>query len=83
MKRFDASIVFQTWDEAKQADDELRAAGYQTEVTDEADIYSQATWMRVSRASETDLWEQVEAIVDPLDGLIEEATCEDVNAENQ
>ena len=47
--RFEASIVFQTWDGALEAVDALRDAGFQAAINaDQVDIYSQATFVDAS-----------------------------------
>jgi hypothetical protein len=65
MKCFNARIVFQTSDATKEAEDELRAAGYETEIVDDVDMYLPATVLEIWRLSEVELFDQVEAIIDP------------------
>jgi hypothetical protein len=77
MKCFNARIVFQTSGATKEAEDELRAAGYETKIIDVVGMYLPATVMEISRLSEVELFDQVEAIIDPLDGFIEEGILEE------
>jgi hypothetical protein len=77
-----ATVVFQSWDEATRAEDDLLAAGYITLIIPEkVSDYGSHTWMHVSRP--TDLtddsdprlsgeWDQLYAAVDTLRGFVEE-----------
>ena len=68
---FSGELCFPTFDEAKAAEAELRDAGFRTEILDEIDEYSTATFMNVSRAY--GCFDQLEALVDPYNGFIIEA----------
>ena len=68
---FSGELCFPTFDEAKAAEAELREAGFRTEILDEIDEYSTATFMNVSRAE--GCFDQLEALVDPYNGFIIEA----------
>jgi hypothetical protein len=77
MQVFNALLNFETWDGAKDAEAELRAAGYSTRIyTDEIDDYTNSVWLDVWRSSEVDLWKQLRAIIDPLGGNVQEAILE-------
>ena len=78
MKQFTAVVMFDTWDEATSATQALRAAGYGTQILDDVDLYSRATWMDVWRPSEARGFDdprfdleikQLDSILNPLGGL--------------
>jgi hypothetical protein len=79
--QFTALVIFGTWDEAASAKQALRAAGYNTQILDDVDDYSQATWVDVWRPIEAadcndprfdQEIRRLNAIVDPLGGLADE-----------
>ena len=51
---FEAELVFTTWEDAKGAEDELRGAGFQTEITDDVDDDFGAVFMVFSCLCELD-----------------------------
>jgi hypothetical protein len=69
---FEADICFLNMDDAKGAEDDLRAAGFKTEITDAVDEYSAAVFMIASRANAVDLIEEVNGIIDPFHGFVSE-----------
>jgi hypothetical protein len=78
MKQFTAVVIFGTWDKATSATQALYAAGYGTQILDDVDLYSPATWMDVWRPSEAGGFDdprfdleikQLDAILKPLGGF--------------
>ena|SRR5262249_6732842 len=81
MKQFTAVVIFGTWDKATSATQALHAAGYGTQILDDVDLYSRATWMDVWRPSKAAGFDdprldleikQLDAIVEPFDGCSDE-----------
>src|SRR4030095_1448149 len=75
-------VLFMTWDEAKGAEIELRAAGYSTRMyTNQIDDYSNAAWMDVGRSSEDTREDsdrkELKTIIDPFGGDIQEWITEE------
>ena len=76
---FIASVMFMTFDEAKEAERALRDEGYIVDIlAGEVDIYGPAAWMEVSRTCQRDAtienqWKQLDAIVKPLGGMSDDA----------
>jgi hypothetical protein len=78
-KQLIALVLFSTWDEARDAEVELRAAGYSTKILD--DIFENLIWMDVWRPSAADSIDdprllleckELDAIIDPLGGFCDE-----------
>jgi hypothetical protein len=81
MKQFTAVVMFDTWDKATSATQALHAAGYGTQILDDVDLYSRATWMDIWRPSEASGFDdprfdleikQLDAILKPLGGHSDE-----------
>jgi hypothetical protein len=72
-------VVFPRWDDAKAAAEyELKDAGFLVEVTDDIDVHSglPSCTSRAPASLDDGIYEMVEAIVDPFDGLCPECWAE-------
>lgn len=75
---FVAELIFlgcDNWhgtERALAAERELRAAGFETNITADVDPDSNAAWMVIARQSEVDLWKEVESIVKEFGGYADE-----------
>jgi hypothetical protein len=72
MPKIVAELVFQSWDDAIAARDELREAGFEVTIADDVvDLYNSAAFAEVyGRADSVDaFWSEVERIVEPFDGM--------------
>jgi hypothetical protein len=79
MKQIDGTVCFQHMRDALAAAIVLTEAGFDTEIDwDAIDDYSDAAFMKVARyADDTDtavkaFWAQVQALVDPFDGDLDD-----------
>jgi hypothetical protein len=74
---FNIEVLFQTYDDFKGAEEELRNAGFVVElIADAFDECSAGTTFSVvskfaGTATDDDLWNQVEALVAPFDGYVD------------
>jgi hypothetical protein len=73
---FAIDIIFDNLDDALAARRELVAAGFEFEIFEEVDAYSRAIFTEVRRSScaglnEKAIWKQVEEIVDPFGGHVD------------
>jgi hypothetical protein len=70
-----ARVTCLNFDDAAAAADELRAAGYTVNITDEVDLHSAAFFLEVCRMSDSakQVLDQVSRIVDPYNGFCSDA----------
>jgi hypothetical protein len=85
-----ALLMFQTFNEAMAARRELCAAGYDFRIREELDdcchrtTFADAWRSSRARLDEDVLWEQLEAIIEPLEGeIVEAGLIEDPTLERQ
>lgn len=75
VKPFKLTVIFDDLDSALAALDKLKAAGFDAELLDEADMYSAAAFLGVRHDEDhgpvSGIWEKIQTIVDPFDGWVD------------